>query len=268
VVERFAQLDQLHGFLIEEKDLAAKAGSKLRGAILAGFDSAHIMAAMRTMAFICDAWMWLTLVAVKADGGEHILDVLPAVWTESLRWLRSAADEPAAVINGSTQLDALLGAAGQRTMVRDSEGTATRGGRAAMAMNRIRATVEANRPGPAQARVQDADGRPQRDGQSARGPRVRVHRRRRVLGGQGHARAAQEARRRADDEHALRGLLRRVEAARRGGGRRAARLAHGRGNGQARPHYHMGAGPVGCQRRSAISSGRARASACARGRPR
>ena len=42
-----------------------------------------------------------TLVAVKADGSEHILDVLPAVWTASLRWLRSAADEPAAVIDGS-----------------------------------------------------------------------------------------------------------------------------------------------------------------------
>jgi len=81
---------------------------------------------------------------VKADGGEHILDVLSVVWTASLRWLRSAADEPAAVIDGSMQLDALLGAAGQRTMAHDSEGTATRGGRAAMDMNRIRATVEAN----------------------------------------------------------------------------------------------------------------------------
>jgi len=60
VVERFAQLDQLHGFLIEEKGLAAKAGGKPRGAILAGFNSAHIMAAVRTMAFICDAWMWPT----------------------------------------------------------------------------------------------------------------------------------------------------------------------------------------------------------------
>jgi len=102
------------------------------------------MAAVRTMAFICDAWMWPTLVAVKADGGEHILDVLPAVWTASLCWLRSAADEQAAVIDGSMQLDTLLGAAGQRTMARNSEGTATRGGHAAMDMNRIRATIEAD----------------------------------------------------------------------------------------------------------------------------
>jgi len=49
-----------------------------------------------------------------------------------------------AVIDGSMQLDTLLGAAGQRTMARDSEGTATRGGRAAMDMNRIRSTVEAD----------------------------------------------------------------------------------------------------------------------------
>jgi hypothetical protein len=31
--------------------------------------------------------MWPTLVAVKAGDDNHILDVLPAVWSESLRWL-------------------------------------------------------------------------------------------------------------------------------------------------------------------------------------
>ena len=144
VVERFAQLDQLHSFLIEEKDLATSAGGKLRGAILAGFNSEAIMAAVRTMAFICDAWMWPTLVAVKVDDSTHIMDVLPVVWTESHRWLRLAADEPAAVIDCSMRLDALFAAADQRTIKRDLEGTATRGGRAAMDMNRIRATVEAD----------------------------------------------------------------------------------------------------------------------------
>jgi len=102
------------------------------------------MVAVRTMAFICDAWMWPTLVAVKVDDKTHIMDVLPVMWTESLRWLHLAADEPAAVIDCSMRLDALFAAAGQRTMARDSEGTATRGGRAAMDMDRIRATVEAD----------------------------------------------------------------------------------------------------------------------------
>ena len=123
VVECFAQLDQLHGFLIEEKDLATSVSGKLRGAILACFNSQAIMAAVRTMAFICDAWMWPTLVAVKVDDSTHTMDVLPAIWTKSLCWLRSAADEPAAVIDGSMRLDALLGAAGQHTMKRDSEDT-------------------------------------------------------------------------------------------------------------------------------------------------
>ena len=146
VCERFAQLDQLHGILKEEEAMAEAAGGKLRGAILAGFNSEAIMAAVRTMAFICDAWMWPTLVAVKVevDDSTHIMDVLPVVWTESHRWLRLAADEPAAVIDCSMRLDALFAAADQRTMKRDSEGTATRGGRAAMDMDRIRATVEAD----------------------------------------------------------------------------------------------------------------------------
>jgi len=144
VVERFAHLDQLHGFLIEEKDLATSAGGKLRGAILAGFNSEAIMAAVHMMAFICDAWMWPTLVAVKVDDSKHILDVLPVMWTESLCWLRLAADEPAAVVDGSMRLDALLAAADPRTMKRDPEGTATRGGRAAMDMDCIRETVEAD----------------------------------------------------------------------------------------------------------------------------
>jgi hypothetical protein len=118
VVERFAQPNQLHGFLEEEEQMAAAAGGKLRGAILAGFNSGAIMAAVRTMAFICNAWMWPTLVAVKAGDETHILDVLPAVWSESRRWLRSAADDPAAVIDGSMRLDELFEAAGQRTLPR------------------------------------------------------------------------------------------------------------------------------------------------------
>jgi len=83
------------------------AGGKLRGAILAGFNSDAIMAAVRTVTFICDAWMWPTLVAVKVDDGRHIMIVLPVVWTESLRWLRLAANEPEAVIDSSTRLDAV-----------------------------------------------------------------------------------------------------------------------------------------------------------------
>jgi hypothetical protein len=142
VVERFAELNQLHGFLKEEEQMAHVAGGKLRGAILAGFNSTAIMAAVRTMAFMCDAYMWPSLIAAKAGPEKHILDVGPAMWSESLRWLREAAADPAAVIDGSMRLDALFDAAGQRTVPRDSEGTATRGARAAVDMDRIRQTVE------------------------------------------------------------------------------------------------------------------------------
>jgi hypothetical protein len=72
----------------------------------------------------------------------HIMDVGPAMWSTSLRWLREAAADPAAVINGSMRLDALSDAAGQRTVPRDKEGTATRGARAEVDMDRIRQTVE------------------------------------------------------------------------------------------------------------------------------
>ena len=39
VVERFSQIESLYGYLLEEADLGAEAGGKLRKAILTGFES-------------------------------------------------------------------------------------------------------------------------------------------------------------------------------------------------------------------------------------
>ena len=50
VVERFAQLESLYGYLLEEADMGAEAGGKLRKAILTGFESVYCMAAVRSMA--------------------------------------------------------------------------------------------------------------------------------------------------------------------------------------------------------------------------
>lgn len=144
VVDRLAQLLSLHGYLLEEKDLASAAGGKLRSAILSGYSSPDIMAAVRALAIISDAWMWPTLSAVKPGDDKHILDVCPVVWTQSLRWLREAASNPAAVIAGTMRLDTCFEANSQRTTPRSQPTLKTRGGRAAMDMARIRASLAAD----------------------------------------------------------------------------------------------------------------------------
>ena len=58
VVDRFSQLESLYGYLLEEADMGAEAGGKLRKAILTGFTSVYCMAAVRSMALISDAWLW------------------------------------------------------------------------------------------------------------------------------------------------------------------------------------------------------------------
>lgn len=141
VVERFAQFESLYGYLLEEKDLAKVAGGKLRSAILTGFESAYVMAAVRSMALIAESWVWPTLIAVKPGPEMHILDVLPVIWPRSLAWLEEAALHPEQVIDGSMNLRLSLEAGGQRVQKPTLPSEATRGGRAAMDMVRIRATL-------------------------------------------------------------------------------------------------------------------------------
>ena len=65
VVERFSQLESLYGYLLEEADLGAEAGGKLRKAIITGFESVYCMSAVRSMAVIADAWLWPMLRAIE-----------------------------------------------------------------------------------------------------------------------------------------------------------------------------------------------------------
>jgi hypothetical protein len=77
VVDRFSQLESLYGYLLEEADLGAEAGGKLRKAIIMGFQSVYCMAAVRSMAVIADAWLWPMLRAIEPGADVHILDVCP-----------------------------------------------------------------------------------------------------------------------------------------------------------------------------------------------
>ena len=77
VVDRFSQLESLYGYLLEEADLGAEAGGKLRKAIITGFESVYCMAAVRSMAIIADAWLWPMLRAIEPGDDVHILDVCP-----------------------------------------------------------------------------------------------------------------------------------------------------------------------------------------------
>ena len=102
------------------------------------------MAAVRAMALIADAWLWPTLIAIKADPNAHILDVSPIVWPRVLAWLTEAAAHPEHVIDGTHDLRASLEAGGQRVEPRSVESLETRGGRAAIDMARIRRTLAAD----------------------------------------------------------------------------------------------------------------------------
>lgn len=102
VTDRFAQEGSLLTFLEEEADMGAEAGGKLRSSILTGFRSDGIKAAVRSLALICDAALWVLLRCIGSD--DHILDVLPKMWTHALEFFEKAATAPQLVIEGSLAL--------------------------------------------------------------------------------------------------------------------------------------------------------------------
>ena len=146
VVERFAQIESLYGFLLEEADLGAKAGGKLRNAILTGFKSGYCMAAVRSLALIADAWLWPMLRAIEPGDDVHILDVCPALWPRCCAWLEEAAADPASAIDGSLCLRSSLEAAGLRVAARrePSSTARKRSERAATDLERIRGAIAAD----------------------------------------------------------------------------------------------------------------------------
>eukprot|EP00965_Chrysotila_dentata_P000282 8912-Pleurochrysis_carterae.AAC.1 len=75
VTERVSQTGSLRTYLEEEADLCAEAGGKLRNAVLPGFGSEGIMAAVRAMVLVCESSLCMLLRAIGSDA--HILDVLP-----------------------------------------------------------------------------------------------------------------------------------------------------------------------------------------------
>lgn len=146
VVDRFSQLQSLHGYLLEEADLGAEAGGKLRKAILTGFSSVHCMAAVRSMAIIADAWLWPVLRAIEPGDDAHILDVCPELWPRVLEWLQEAAAKPCTVIDGTLCLRTRLMAGGLRTTPREqlSSNALLRSKRSAIDMQRIQNAISAS----------------------------------------------------------------------------------------------------------------------------
>ena len=144
VVERFSQLESLYGYLLEEADLGAEAGGKLRKAIIMGFESVYCMAAVRSMAIIADAWLWPMLRAIEPGVDVHILDVCPALWPRTCTWLEEAAMDPQSAIDGTLSLRSSLEAAGLRTTPSKPPTAAgkRRAERAAVDLQRIRAAID------------------------------------------------------------------------------------------------------------------------------
>jgi hypothetical protein len=143
VVERFSQLESLHGFLLEEADLGARAGGKLRNAILCGFKSEFCLAAVRAMALISEAWLWPMLRAIEPGDDVHILDVCPVLWPCCCSWLEEAAADPASAMDGSLCLRSRLQAAGLRVALRKEPSSTARkrSNRAALDLERIRTAI-------------------------------------------------------------------------------------------------------------------------------
>ena len=83
VTERLSQEGSLKTYLEEETELGGETGGKLRHTILTGFNSEAIMSAVRALALICDACLWMLLRRISSEA-QHILDVLPKMWTETL----------------------------------------------------------------------------------------------------------------------------------------------------------------------------------------
>ena len=146
VVERFAQLESLYGYLLEEADMGAEAGGKLRKAIITGFESVYCMAAVRSMAIISDAWLWPMLRAIEPGDDVHILDVCPVLWPRTVAWLEEAADNPQSAIDGTLSLRASFEAAKLRVTPRRTPGATVRkrSERAQLDLQRIRAAVDAD----------------------------------------------------------------------------------------------------------------------------
>ena len=146
VVERFSQLESLYGYLLEEADLGAEAGGKLRKAILTGFESVYCMAAVRSMAIVADAWLWPMLRAIEPGADVHILDVCPVLWPRTCKWLEEAAADPQSAIDGTLSLRSSLEAANLRTTARRAPTAASkrRSERAQLDLQRIRAAIAAD----------------------------------------------------------------------------------------------------------------------------
>ena len=146
VVERFSRIESLYGYLLEEADLGAEAGGKLRKAILTGFESVYCMAAVRSMAIIADAWQWPMLRAIEPGPDVHILDVCPVLWPRCCAWLEEAAASPQTAIDGSLSLGTSLEAARLRTTPRKQQTASAkrRAARARLDLERIRAAIDAD----------------------------------------------------------------------------------------------------------------------------
>eukprot|EP00966_Prymnesium_polylepis_P336474 7391591-Prymnesium_polylepis.3 len=146
VVERFSQLESLYGYLLEQADMGAAAGGKLRKAVITGFESVYCMAAVRSMAIIADTWLWPMLRAIEPGDDVHILDVCPVLWPRANAWLEEAAANPQSAIDGALSLRVSLEAGGLRVTSRQA-GTPTakrRAERAQLDMQRIRAAIAAD----------------------------------------------------------------------------------------------------------------------------
>jgi len=146
VVDRFSQLESLYGYLLEEADMGAEAGGKLRKAIITGFESVYCMSAVRSMAVIADAWLWPMLRAIEPGDDVHVLDVCPELWPRTCAWLEEAAASPQSAIDGTLCLRTSLEAANLRTTPRKGP-TASgehRAERAAIDLRRVRAAIDSD----------------------------------------------------------------------------------------------------------------------------
>jgi hypothetical protein len=106
VTERLlSQTGSLLTYLEEEDDLQTEGGGKLRKSILTGTKSPACMAAVRSMAIICESILWPLLKAIKPKADKHTFDVLPMVWTKAREFFTHAASRPRGLIDGSLKLD-------------------------------------------------------------------------------------------------------------------------------------------------------------------
>ena len=104
VTECLSQEGSLKTYLEEETELGGETGGKLRHTILTGFNSEAIMSAVRALALICDACLWMLLRRIGSEA-QHILDVLPRMWTETLAFFHAAAERPQGIVDGSCKLE-------------------------------------------------------------------------------------------------------------------------------------------------------------------